>query len=96
MRRSLAHCCSWVQGVALDGGGEAALGGEADLVEVDEAAGLLDAALEGVLGFELASLGGDEAEDYGFALGDEAQGLEAARARVVVFEEEAVDVELVE
>jgi len=36
--------------------------------------------------FELAALGDDEAEDYGFALEDEAQGVQTyARARVIVF-----------
>ena len=45
---------------------------------------------------ELRALGGDEAEHRDLALGQEAQRLEAARALGVVFEEIAVDVDLVE
>ena len=43
---------------------------------------------------ELAELGRHQAEDDGLALGQEAQRLEVARARVVVLEEVAVDVHL--
>ena len=84
------------QRVAVDRRGEAALGREAELVEVDELRGLLDPAFEEVLGLELAALGGDQAEHDDLALGHEAQRLEAAGACVVPLHEEAVDVELVE
>ena len=82
--------------VALDGRGEAALRREAELVDVDELRGLLDAALEQVLALELALLGRDEAEHDELARRHEAQRLEAARARVVPLHEEPVDRELVE
>src|SRR3954454_25254583 len=70
--------------------------GSAQLVDVDVPAGLLDPALELVLGLELALLGGHEAEHDDLAGRKEAQRLEAARAGVVPLHEEAVDVELVE
>jgi hypothetical protein len=59
------------------------------------AACLLDAAYKVVLGFQVAALGRDEAEDDHLALGNEAQGLEGAGAGVVVLQKEAVHVELV-
>src|SRR3954465_6198458 len=84
------------QRVALDGRGEAALAREAELLDIDVAAGLLDAALEVVLALEVAALGRHQAEDDLLARGHEAQRLEAPRAGVVVLEEEAVDGEVVE
>jgi hypothetical protein len=69
------------------------LGREAEAVGVYVAGGLVDAAFEGVLGFEGWGLGGDQAQDDQLVGGDEAEGLEGAGAVVVVFEEEAVDLE---
>src|SRR5438132_10930365 len=68
------------QDIAFLARGEAALRGEAELVDVDEFRRLVDAALERVLGFERAALRGDEAEHHHLALGHEAQRLEAAGA----------------
>src|SRR5262249_60315888 len=67
------------QDIALLARGEAALRGEAELVEVDEFRGLLDAALERVLLLERAAFGGCEAEHHPLALWHEAQRLEPAR-----------------
>src|SRR3954469_10225585 len=66
------------EGVALDRGREAALGREAELVEVDVLGGLLDPAFQEVLALELALLGRHQAEHDDLALGHEAQRLEAA------------------
>ena len=78
--------------VALLGGGEAALRGEAELVERREFGRLVDAALDVVFPLERPGLRGDQAEDDAFvALGQEAERLEAAGALGVVFEEIAVD-----
>ena len=96
IRRSFAACCSTVSVVALDRRGEAALRREAELLDVDELRRLVDPPLQLVLRLELAELGGDEAEHDGLALRQEAQRLEAARALVVLLQEEAVDLELVE
>src|SRR5690348_9665401 len=78
------------QRVALGGGGEAALPGQAELVQGDELGGLVDTALEVVLGLQLGALGGDQAEDDHLALGNEAERLEATGPFVVVLEEEPV------
>src|SRR3954470_1520978 len=61
------------QDIAFLGGGEAALRREAELVEVDVPRGLVDAALELVLGFERSTFGGDESEHDHLALGHEPQ-----------------------
>jgi hypothetical protein len=82
--------------VAVDGGGEAALVAEAELVEGDIAGRLVDPALERVLRFDLGAFGAHDAEHHGLARGHEAERGEVARAAVVVLEEEAVDPELVE
>src|ERR1700733_11614340 len=66
--------------VALAGGGEAALRGQAELVDVRVLGGLLDPALDEVLGLKLAALAGDDAEHDPLALGQVAQRLEAAGA----------------
>ena len=66
------------EGVALLRGCEAALGREAELVEIDVLRGLLDAPLHVVLVLELGALGGDEAQHDRLALGHEAQRLEVA------------------
>src|SRR5436190_15113056 len=75
------------QDIALLGGGEAALRREAELIEVDVPRGLVDAALELVLGFERPALRGDEPEHDHLALGHETQRREAAGAVAVVFHE---------
>src|SRR4029077_8316996 len=59
------------QDIALLGGGEAALRREAELIEVDVPCGLVDAALELVLGFERPALRSDEPEHDHLALGHE-------------------------
>src|SRR5487761_1416759 len=82
--------------VALDGAREAALRREGELVQGRIARRLVDAALQLVLALEPADFGGDEAEHDDLALGQEAQRTKIARARIVIFEEEAVDVDLVE
>ena len=69
-------------------------GRQAELFERREFRRLVDAALEIVLVFQPARLGGDEAEHDHLALRHEAQRLEAAGALVVIFQEEAVDIEL--
>src|SRR5580693_4506983 len=51
------------QHVSLHRGGEAALRGQAELVERDVPGGLVDPALEGVLALQGAALGGDQAQD---------------------------------
>src|SRR5262249_14191473 len=84
------------QDIAFLARGEAALRGEAELVEIDEFRRLVDAALKRVLLLERAAFGGDEAEHHHLALGHEAQRLEAAGAVAVVFHEVGVDVDLVE
>lgn len=80
--------------------GEAALGADADalhglglgdaLALGDDGGGLLDAVADELGGLELGLLGGDNAEDDVLALGEMAEGLEAAGAGVVVLEEEGV------
>src|ERR1700689_5815686 len=82
--------------VALLGRGEAALGRQAELVEVGVLGGLVDAALDEVLGLELAALAGDDAEHDPLALGQVAERLEAAPALVVPLAEETGHVEGVE
>ena len=70
--------------------------GERELVDVDEFRRFLDPAHQHVAAFELAALGGDEAEHHGLALRHEAQRLEAAGALAVVFHEIAVHLDGVE
>src|SRR3954465_2160018 len=84
------------QGIALLGRGKAALAGDTELIEGRIFRRLVDAALELVLAFEPAALGGHDAEHHGLALGQHAQGLEAAGALVVILHEVAVHVDLVE
>src|SRR3954452_18491319 len=71
------------QDITLLGGVEAALRREAELVEVDEPRGLVDAALELILGFERAALRGDDPDHDHLALGYETQRREAAGAVAV-------------
>jgi hypothetical protein len=56
--------------------------------------GFVDAALQVVLVFQLAELGGHQAQHHGLALGQVAQRLEVAGAVVVVFQEVGVEVHL--
>src|SRR4029077_5703935 len=71
------------QRVTLHRGGEAALRGQAQLVDVPELAGLLDPPLEVVLGFHLSLLAGRQTKDDLLALRPETQRREPARALVV-------------
>src|SRR5215831_18601279 len=73
------------QAVIAIKGCKAALWAEAETVQLDDAPGLVDAAFERLLGFELGNLGTDEAEDGDAVLRQEAQGCEVAGARSVVF-----------
>src|SRR5260370_11731427 len=85
------------QRVAVDGRGEAALRAEAELLERHVAGRLLDAALQFVLGFERRPLGRDETEHHLLRpLRHKAQRRKAARAGIVIFEKEAVDLEIAE
>src|SRR6478672_11519417 len=85
-----------IHGVAADAAGETALRTQRELLQRRMLRRFVDPALELVLGFELAALGGDQAEDRDLALGEKAQRLEPAGARAVVFEKVAVDIDLVE
>ena len=96
MRAQLRPLLVLGQHIAFLGRGKAALAGEAELIERRELRGLVDAALEIVLAFELAGLGRHDAEHDLLAFRQHAQRLEAAGARVVVFHEIAVHVDLVE
>src|SRR6202048_4823167 len=83
------------QRVAVDGRRESALRTEAQLPERHVFRRFVDAALQYVSAFERRPLAGDEAQDHPFLPArHEPQWLEAARARIVVFQEEAVDREL--
>src|SRR5829696_2864032 len=82
--------------VALLGGGKAALRREAELVEIDVFAGLVDPALDVVFLLETPGLGGHKAQNDGLALRQEAQGLEASGTVRVPFHEVAIDRHAVE
>src|SRR5580704_2945438 len=83
--------------VALFGGSKAALRRETELIEGGELGRLVDAAFDVVLLFQLAGFCRDQPEHNDLvALGQEAQRLETAGARGVVFEEIAVVVQLPE
>src|SRR5215475_4122042 len=76
------------ENVALLGGGEAALRGQAELLERREFGGFLNAAFDIVLLLQRSALGGDEAKHHNLvALRKKAQRLEAAGPLGVVFEE---------
>jgi len=81
------------QRVALDGGSEPALAGQAQLVQRHEPGRLVHPALEVILRLQLRPLGGDQAEDDQLARGHEPQRREAAGALVVVLQEEPVHVQ---
>src|SRR5690625_1872086 len=72
----LGHLVVVGQRVALHGGGEAALRGQAQLLERHILAGLLDPALQGVLGLQLAAFRRHQAEHHHLARRDEPQRLE--------------------
>jgi hypothetical protein len=95
-RRSFAACCSAVRLLPSTVEEKPHCGDRQSWSRSTYCGRLLDAALELVLGLELAALGRDEAEHDDLAVRDEAQRLEAAGARVVPLHEEAVDVELAE
>src|SRR5215831_293769 len=79
------------ENVALLGGGKAALGRQAQLLERSEFRRLVEPPLDGVLLLQRAALGGDEPHRHALlALGQEAQRLEPARALGVVFQEVAI------
>src|SRR4051794_26499879 len=83
------------QDIAFLGRGEAALRGEAQLIDVDILRRLVDAPLDVVLLFQRTTLRGDEAEhDLLLALGHEARRLETTGAIGVVFQKIAVDIDL--
>src|ERR1700687_1969276 len=82
--------------IARRGAGEAALRAYRELVEADIFRGLVDALFEQLLGFELGEFGGDESQHDGLVFGHQAQRLESAGARSVVFEEVGIDVYLIE
>ena len=83
-------------GVAADAGGEAALRRQSKLVERRVARRLFDAPFQLVLGFHLRTFGRDETKHGGLAFGQEAQRRKAAGARRIVFQEIAVDGDVVE
>src|SRR5262245_22251148 len=82
--------------VAFLARGEAALRREAELIEIDVLAWLLDAPLDPVVRFELACLRRHQPEHYGLALAHAPQRLERAGAVGVVFHEIAVHLDAVE
>ena len=82
--------------IALDGGRESALRRQAQLIERHIARRLVDPSPELILALELRTLGSDQSQNDLFALGHEPQRFEAAGTGVVVFEEEPVDLKLVE
>src|SRR6266536_1381459 len=82
--------------VALHGRGETALRAQRQPLQGHVPCGLLDPRLELVLGLQPGFLGGDQAEHRNPVLRQVAEGLEAARAGVVVLEQEALKERLLE
>src|SRR5437870_5284062 len=82
--------------IAVHGARKAALRRQAKLVERDELRRLVDLALEIILRLQLIELCRNESKDYGLSFRDVTKRREIAGAGVVVFEEIAVDVEVVE
>src|ERR1700730_8758515 len=78
------------------GRGEAALRREAELLEIGKFGGFLDAALDGVLGFQRADLCRHQAEHHEAIFLQALERLETAGAVGVVFHEIAVHLDLVE
>src|SRR5579864_1599360 len=82
--------------IAFLGRGEAALRRQAKLLEIGEFGGFLDAALDGVFGFQRPSLGRHQAQHHAAAFLQTPQRLKTAGAVGVVFHEIAVHLDLVE
>src|SRR5207249_2328735 len=82
------------ESVSQDGGGEAALRRESELLEREEASCITDARRELLDCLPARGLGGHEPENRGLVLGHGAQGLEVAGAFVVVLEQEPLGVDL--
>ena len=72
------------------------MAGDAELLERSIFGRLVNAAFEVILAFELAGLGGHDAEYDELAFGQHAQRLEAAGTRIVVLHEISVHLDLVE
>ena len=82
--------------VADDVGGKAALRAEGELIERENFAASSIRRLRSSTLLQFRHLGADEPEHHHLALGHEAQRLEAAGARRVVFEQEAIVRQFVE
>ena len=82
--------------VAFLGGGEAALGGQAQAVERNVLGGFLDAGLDGVRILKVGLLGGDQAEHDLLVAGDFGERREIAGTVVVELEVVGVHVLLAE
>src|SRR5258707_335938 len=79
--------------VALHRRRKTALRTQAELLERNESRRFVDPPLECVLALDRAALGSHQPQHHHLALGHEPQRLETARALVVVFEKETVDVQ---
>src|SRR5258707_5676683 len=82
--------------VALYGRGEAALRAEGEALQRDITAGLLDARSHFLDALQTRLLGGYQAEHNDAIVGYVAQRLKSARALVVVFEQETLEMRLLE
>src|SRR5581483_4236296 len=90
-QRELALLHGGLDRIPFDARGEAALRRERELLTREEARGLLDSRAQRVGGFEHVALGRNQAEHNALVARDLAQRLEGAGARVVVFEQEFVE-----
>src|SRR5262249_42148570 len=77
-------------------GRKPALRAQAQLLELDIAACLLDPPFEHIDALQFGDLGGDEAEHHEFSLRHVSQRCECPGARIVVFEKIAIDLHRVE
>src|ERR1700681_3441331 len=77
--------------VTMHGARKAALRRQTELVQGKQLCGLVDFSLQIVLGFELAELGRDQAENNGLARRHETQRRKISGACIVIFEEIPVD-----
>src|SRR2546422_3390794 len=82
--------------IAGDARSEAALRAERELVERNEARGVADAPDELVRGLDVAGFRSDQPDNHRDPSRNKPQRLEAARARSVVFQEQAVKAQAVE